>query len=335
MDFKNTRKLISEHLKAERFDRYAISIGKKDDVLCLLSDSKSDNTTLFDMASVTKIIGVALPFILLLNKGGFSLDSTLEDFFDCPNDKKNLTILQLLTHSSGIATISFLSDITYDPDESVKVILNTPLRYKPGEMYLYSCPGYILLGKILEQLYKMPLDKILSTVTAPSFGLKNTKYKPNCNNVVLSTRNGVNPCIVNDQNARFLGGIAGNAGVYSCIEDISHLCSVLSNRAKNIISEETFCTATANYTPSLSESRGLGFVYMDEKYLQAGKLFTRGSFGHCGHTGTNMFVDINTDIHVSSLTNITRYCNNYDEVKNFRTNLHNAIYDDLIIEGVL
>lgn len=83
--------------------------------------------------------------------------------------------------------------------------------------------------------------------------------------------------IVNDYNCRFLGGVAGNAGLFSCIEDVNKYVEILLNFGYPLISRETFETAIKNYTETVSESRTLGFLYVDEKYVQTGDLFTKGS----------------------------------------------------------
>lgn len=329
-DFTNTKSVLSEYFKNKKFDRYAVISGFGQNERCFFHDQGTNEQTLFDMASITKIIGVTLPLLMLASEGKIKFYDRLGDYFNsCPDDKKKITIEQLLTHSGGITPIWYLFDRTDNPEKSVDIILGEKLSCIPGEHVIYSCPGFILLGKIIEKVYGKSLDIILRDITCPAFGLRRTLYNPkNDGNIVLCDT-GDSPVLVNDPNSRFLGGVSGNAGVFSCISDMKRLCNILSDGAKGIIDKAIFEKATENHTPLLEESRGLGFLYVDERYSQTGNLFESGSFGHCGHTGTSFFINPKSKLYTVVLTNMTRFCPDYDEVTDFRENLHNAIKRDL------
>ena len=136
-----------------------------------------------------------------------------------------------------------------------------------------------------------------------------------------------------DPSARRLGGVAGNAGIFSCIEDMEKFALSLLRCHAPLISKETFEKARANLTAHLSDSRGLGYVYVDSRYPQTGRLFSNGSIGHCGHSGTSVFVDFEKGMYVVILSNTTRLAEEkklgYGVTMQFRTDLHNAIAEDL------
>ncbi len=103
----------------------------------------------------------------------------------------------------------------------------------------------------------------------------------------------------------FRGGVAGNAGVFSNISDLTKYVGFLLNKGKPLIEENTFAQAVQNYTAGMSQSRGLGFLHVDERYEQTGGLFKNGAIGHCGHTGQSVFVDYRTGLYVIILSDAT------------------------------
>ncbi|MBQ5926323.1 MAG: beta-lactamase family protein, partial [Clostridia bacterium] len=200
----------------------------------------------------------------------------------------------------------------------------------------YSCPGFIVLGKILEKIYGQSLDKAFENFVAKPLGLTETKFIPQRReNVINANLSEELRGIVNDHNCRFLGQVAGNAGVFSNIVDMTKYVQCLLNKGEPLFSEKTFSLATKNYTSDKSESRGLGFLYVDNRYEQTGGLFADGAIGHCGHTGQSVFLDYRTGLYVVILSDATvatikKYgAERYDEVMKMRKELHCAIKNDL------
>lgn len=136
-------------------------------------------------------------------------------------------------------------------------------------------------------------------------------------------------------NCRHLGGVAGNAGLFSDITDVTKYVKMLLDYGAPIIKRETFCEAIKNYTKEMSASRGLGFLYVDERYNQTGKLFPVGSIGHCGHTGQSVFVDIKSGLYViilsdATISTVKKYgYEDYSTVMKMREDIHNAIKADI------
>lgn len=338
---KHTYDCIEKYISQKHLNNIAVRIGMKDRVIADIFKSTEQNIdakTLFDMASVTKIMSTTMLCLIAIDKGYIKLSDNVSSFFQVPEDKEKLTIEHLLTHTMGIGHKAMTAKRnSYDNIE--RYILNIPLDVPIGSEVLYSCPGYILLGKILEKVFGKGQDALFLELIANPLGMELTSFCPDKKNQFVNSNNTEAEIgMVNDYNCRFLGGVAGNAGLFSDIDDVDKYVKMLLNFGSPLIGKETFLNAIKNYTPKMSESRGLGFVYVDEKYKQTGKLFADGSIGHCGHTGQSVFVNLENGLYVIILSDATvstvkNFGNErYDIVMQMREDIHNAIYDDLVKE---
>lgn len=328
--------LTAQQLFAEeRLKNLAVRVGKGDKPLLTYFQSTTqelNESTLFDMASVTKILSVTQLMLLAIDRGLISLDTPVSQYFE---QGGNLTVKHLLTHTMGIGHKNLCKDgTTY---ETVgEYILSIPQDIPIGSDVLYSCPAFILLGKILEQIFEKPLNILFTEFVADPLGMTRSTFCPaERKNIVNANQSDDLLGIVNDYNCRYLGGIAGNAGVFSCLADLDRFCHMLLNHGAPLYSENTFALSIQNHTPTVSAARGLGYLYVDERYEQTGKLFPTGSFGHCGHTGQLLFVDHRSGLYTIILTDATK-CNvakyghdEYHLVKEMRNLLCNAIKADL------
>ena len=311
----------------------AVRVGRFDTVLADVyrsADRKIDENTRFDMASVTKVMATTPLALMALEQGAFTLDTPVSAFF---RDARRLTIRHLLTHTIGIGHKPLnLAGNTYD--NIADHILSIPADIPAGTDVLYSCPGFILLGKILEQIYGRRLDVLFMERIAAPLKLTRSRFLPgDDSNTVNSNVSDAEIGLVNDYNCRFLGGVAGNAGLFSCIADAEKYVRALLNGGAPLLKRETLAAAFRNYTPTMSESRALGFVYVDEKYAQTGRLFPAGSIGHCGHTGQSIFFDPKSGLYALILSDATRATvvkyggERYDLVMDMRARIHNALAD--------
>lgn len=333
MMMKELESVLNKLIAEKKVGNIFVRVGQGEKILCNSYRGEVNEDTLFDMASVTKIMATTSLALIALDKGLLSLDNTVKDFYpDCQSD---MTILNLLTHTIGIGHKSLNKQgNTYE--NIVEKILEIPLDIAVGQNVLYSCPGFILLGKILEKIYKMPLNESFQELVAKPLDLKSTSFLPNERvNIVNANLEEHKLGIVNDYNCQFLGGVAGNAGLFSNIVDITKYVQCLMNKGSPLFSEKTFDQAVKNYTADKDQSRGLGFLYVDERYEQTGGLFAEGVIGHCGHTGQSVFVDYRTGLYVIILSDATIFTNKkygyeaYYEVMNMRRELHYAIKQDL------
>ena len=317
----------------------AVRVSMGDRVLYDLRRAEGERTitdrTLFDMASVTKIIVTTSLALIAADRGLLSIDDPVSRFFTVPADKRELTVQHLLTHTMGIGHKSLLgANGAYETVQDY--ILGIPLDSPIGSEVRYSCPGFILLGRIMEKIYGERLDAAFYRHVAAPLGLTHTVFLPDRSlDIVNSNRSDADKGCVNDYNCRSLGGVCGNAGLFSCVEDLTRFVAFLRRRGEPLFSEETFALATKNYTPGMQELRSLGYLYVGADYAQTGGLFREGSIGHCGHTGQSVFVDGESGLSVIILSDATVFTakkygkERYSEVVEMRRVLHEAIKEDL------
>lgn len=269
--------LLEQALHDHVFSGAALAIGNQDQLFVKKTighvsyePGAADVTasTLFDMASLSKILGTTFCAFHMIEDGSLCLQDTLADFFPDVPDDKNITIFNLMTHTSGLPAIMLLWELCEKPEQVVQTILHAPLAYPTGSGVTYSCMGYILLGKIMEQITGRPLNQLAQEWTFAPLGMSSTGYRPvsKCQpdytaaytETMTLSGPGI-PGLVHDENARFLNGISGNAGVFSNLNDMIRFATMLTHDGQPLIGHRLMELALRNYTPGLDENRGLGF----------------------------------------------------------------------------
>lgn len=290
-----------------------------------------DKNTLFDMASLTKVMATTIVFIKFLEKGLISLYDKANYFLDDfkGRDKEDITILNLVTHTAGLAPFKPLYILCKGYKDSIKYICSSDLEYKPGTKVLYSDFSYIILAYILEKIGNERLDKLSKKYVFEPLGMDNTCFNPKGDNIAATEidPNTNKPLvgIVHDENARFLGGIAGHAGLFSNMEDVSKFANMLINRGKEFMSSPSFEAMVRNYTRGLDENRGIGWCIKGNELSSGGDLISPSAFGHTGFTGTSLWVDVENDVYVGLLTNRVHPCRDNLSIIRFRRVLHNVV----------
>ena len=295
--------------------------------------------TLYDMASLSKLISPTMIALRLLEEGYITLFDTVGRFFsDAPEDKRDITVLHLMTHQSGITPHFPLYKDCASPKDIYTAILNRPLAYQTGEKTAYSCMGYILLGRMLELARGMALPDMARLYVFEPLEMKKTGYNPK-NDGTLSGMNIAatewSPALkrykqgeVHDENNMFSGGSVGNAGVFSCIDDMCNFGMMLASggnyRGKTYLAPRTFEKAITNFTPQGPECRGLGFQLTTPGINSSGDLFSPLSYGHNGFTGTSLYVDRETGFFLCLLTNRVHFTRASSALFRFRRVIHNA-----------
>ncbi len=335
--------LLEEGLKNHVYSGAALAVGKGDQIFVkkVLGTVSYDegaapvtSSTLFDMASLSKILGTTFCAFHMIQDGTLCLADTLDELLpNVPEDKKNITIFNLMTHTSGIPAEIFLYRECSSPDQALDKILNTPLAYPTGQGVTYSCMGYIVLGKIMERITGRPLNELAKEWTFDPLGMEKTGYRPltECEPdtsiayTETETLNG--PCppgVVHDENARFLNGISGNAGVFSNLDDMIRFAVMLSKNGAPLMHQRLFDLARVNYTPGLDENRGLGFQLSGPSPTFFGDMFGNDGLGHTGFTGTSLAVDPHTGFYVVLLTNRVHPTRNNNGLTRLRHQINNA-----------
>jgi CubicO group peptidase (beta-lactamase class C family) len=251
----------------------------------------------------------------LIDSGVLKLTETLDMFFVIPIGTDTartgkITVKQLMTHTSGIPAHVMLSDMASDPGDVYDTILKLPLLDDPGKNVVYSCLGYILLGKICEMLGGAGIGDLARDMVFKPLGMTSTQYNPDqgYNNFAATEYNaelgGHLKGVVHDENARFQGGVSGNAGIFSTIGDCSRFAFMLANYGEGVLGESLFKDAVSNHSAHCEEGRGLGFVVKAPgSVYSCGNIFSDGSYGHTGFTGTSIWVDAETSQYVVLLSN--------------------------------
>lgn len=275
----------------------------------------------FDLASVTKVMATTLATMRLIDQGKLSLDTHLAEHFDefTEGKRAEITIRQVLTHTSGMASFRIYIDEIKSRAPLVNAILNEPLVNEPGEEYVYSDLGMITLAILVERISGKDIDTFLQNELYGPLGLENTLFNPARRGAafverILPTehdtiyRNTTMKGHVHDERAYYLDGLAGHAGLFSSAPDLAVLVQLIINKGtyggKRYFSEEIIETFTQRQPPL--NRRGLGFDLKTlEGFTSAGQHSGDKTFGHLGFTGTSFWIDPETKTGVILLTNRT------------------------------
>lgn len=322
--------MVTDAIADDAFPSAVVAIGQRDEVFKRRAYGDANLDMRFDLASMSKIFGPTMLALRAIDDGTLTLYDPLSRFFDAPEDKAGITILQLMTHTGGFTPAFWLFEETDDPAEATGCILRHPLAAAPDGVPRYSCIGYILLGKVLEAVYGMPLDRLAAERVFAPLGMADTCYRPTGGNIApteIDPATGAALCgVVHDENARFLGGVSGNAGVFSPLEDCIRLVSMLACGGGGFLSPAVLRRAIANHTPGQDAHRGLGFLLGGTPGSFMGDLFPTDAFGHTGFTGTSFVVDPHTGLFVILLTNHVHPKRGKEKLFRFRRAFHNKIY---------
>lgn len=372
MDFQNTDRLCREAVDTLAFPSLVIAAGDADGVYfkkaygysrVIMNEDRPEGVfsgkvpdtaipatldTLYDMASLSKLMSTTMVALQLIREGYITLYDSVGSFFpDAPDDKKGINVLDLMTHQSGITPHFALYRECGSADDIYDAILKRPLSYTPHEKTAYSCMGFILLARMLELARGMSLSEMAKKYVFEPLGMKHTGYNP-LKDPVLSKMNIAatewSPTLerykvgeVHDENAMFSGGEVGNAGVFSCIDDMCIFAKMLASRGKHeggiYLPEALFDAATENRTPQGPEYRGLGFQLTTPGINAAGDLFSPLSYGHNGFTGTSLYVDRKTGFFLVLLTNRVHFTRESNRLFRFRRACHNTAFCDYLTRG--
>ena len=343
----NLQKLLNDRLNEGRaarcFPAAAAAVGVKDQVLAqaftgeapLPGDRPVDAHTRFDMASLSKVLGTTMVALKATESGELRLDEKVSDFFpDAPADKRDITVFMLMTHTGGFHPSFRLDRMGIRPEETAQAILDYPLTEKPGVRPIYSCMGFILLAKCLERRLGRPLDALARERVFLPLGMTETGYCPPAEAVCAATE--VDPDtgrpwigVVHDENARFQGGVSGNAGVFMPLCDGIRFARMLADMGSSFLRRETMEKAIHNYTPGQEQHRGLGFHLAGTPDCFFSAAVPDACFGHTGFTGTSLVVEPATGFWVLLLTNRVYPTRDTSLLFPFRRQLHAELWEQV------
>ncbi|MEJ7812018.1 MAG: serine hydrolase [Gemmatimonadaceae bacterium] len=275
------------------------------------ADRVSPTETVYDLASLTKVVGTTTAIMVLYDEGRLQLDATVQSYLPAFTGglKDSVTIRQLLTHRSGLPASRDLWRIAHTPEEARAAVLATPLTCRPGTCFIYSDLGAATLGMLVEQISGVGLDQFLETRVFGPLGMKDTGFRP-----AAALRDHIAPTEVtpprgyplrgevHDENAYALGGVSGHAGLFSTAADLSVFAQMVLNGGEyegtRIISDST----VRLFTTRAAGNRALGWASADGTG-GSGRFLGEGAFGHTGYTGTSLWIDPDREMFVILLTN--------------------------------
>ncbi len=259
--------------------------------------------TIFDAASLTKVVACTPAVMLLVERGKINLDERVTKYIPefAAEGKDKITVRQLLTHTSGLRPDISLKPDWSGYDEAIRLSCAEKLSAVPGEKVIYSDTGMILLGEIVRRVSGEPLDKFVKREIYDRLKMKDTGFNPpksKFQRVAPTEVEGDTPVrgVVHDPRSRRMGGVAGHAGLFFTASDLARYARMLLNGGKldgvRIFRPETVKLMTTVQTPpNVTHRRGLGWD-IDSSYSgPRGKIFPLGSFGHTGWTGTSIWID--------------------------------------------
>ena len=275
--------------------------------------SVSPDRTVYDLASLTKVIGTTTAIMLLYDDGKLKLDDHVSTFFPefTGGGKELVTVRDLLTHRGGLPAGRDLWRLAWSPADAQRLVLDTPLEYAPGTRYIYSDLGADILGFIAERVSGRKLDDLLQERVFTPLGMTETWYRVPATvrertapTATMSVRGYSLQGDVHDENAHALGGVAGHAGLFSTAGDLSVFATMMLNKGvylgKRIISDST----VERFTARSAGSRALGWdTCAGHNGVGCGRYLSSRAFGHTGFTGTSIWIDPERDMFVVLLTN--------------------------------
>ncbi|HWM92527.1 MAG TPA: serine hydrolase domain-containing protein [Thermoanaerobaculia bacterium] len=285
--------------------------------------------TLYDLASLTKVVAATTMAMILVDEGRLDLDRPVQGFL--PEFRYgDVTVRHLLSHSSGLPALApFFREIR-GKEAYVERIQAMDLVYPTGSKSIYSDPGVILLGEILEKAAGQPLEVFVEERVFEPLGMRDTRYRPppELRPRIAPTeedpwRGRLIQGEVHDENTFAMGGIAPHAGLFGTAGDLSRFAEMMLNGG--IVSRETIELFTRRAGIPGSD-RALGWDTKSAEGSSAGTLFSDRSFGHTGFTGTSLWIDPERQLYVILLTNRVHPTRENNLIREVRP----AVADDVV-----
>jgi uncharacterized protein YbbC (DUF1343 family)/CubicO group peptidase (beta-lactamase class C family) len=272
--------------------------------------------TIFDLASLTKVVATTSSLMKLFEEGRFRLNDRVTQYLpEFQNGKSELTIRNLLTHFSGMPPDLVLNPPWSGYHTGIHKAMTEKPNTPPGTHFVYSDINFILLGELVHRLSGQLLSDYSREHIFLPLGMKETMFQPPAllaARIAPTERNGANGLplrgVVHDETSRYMGGVAGHAGLFSTAGDLARFCEMLLRRGEldgtrlySPLTVEKFTTPQS--PPDQPILRGLGWDIDSPFSGNRGDLFPIGSYGHTGFTGTSIWIDPVSDTYVILLTN--------------------------------
>lgn len=271
--------------------------------------------TIFDVASLTKVVATATSLMILVEEGKVALQDPVVKYIPefGRRGKDKVTVQHLLTHYSGLRPDLDLDDPWTGRDRALELTWRERLEAEPGAEFIYSDINYIVLGELIQRVSGLPVNEFAARRIFEPLGMKDTGFLPPAEKrariAPTERRNGrMLRGSVHDPTAERMGGVAGHAGLFSTVDDTAVWAQMLLNGGAygetRILSPLGVLAMSSPQSPRTGfDWRGLGFDIDTRFSTVRGALFPRGSFGHTGFTGTSVWIDPGTETIVILFTN--------------------------------
>ncbi len=305
-----------------------------------IASSPVDVNTMYDMASLTKVIATTTAAMMLEEEGQLDLDRTVASYlpeFNAP-DKAAITMRMVMTHRGGLEAFAALYKTFKGREQYLQQINLRPLKSVPGTEMVYSDWDMILTQLVIEKITGIPLDKFVDEKIFRPLGMTGTMYTPDASlkpriapTEIDTARGGLVWGKVHDENADAIGGVAGHAGLFSTAPDLSIFAVMLLNGGEyngvRLVKAATVARWTA--PQGRGSSRALGWDTPSQN-SSAGHYFPPRSFGHTGFTGTSIWIDPTRDLFVILLTNRVDPTRNTTRVFALRRDIADAVQQSIV-----
>ncbi len=274
--------------------------------------------TIFDLASLTKVVATATSVMILVERGQVRLGDPVARYIPefAEMGKRNITVEQLMTHRSGFMPDNDIKDYEQGQQKAFENIWRLAPIAEAGSRFIYSDVNYIVLAELVRRVSGKPLDEFAAENIFRPLGMKDTGFKPAAAllpRIAPTEKRGEHWMRgeVHDPRAYLLGGVAGHAGVFSTADDLAIYCQMILGRGEyrgvRVLSPMGVARMTearpSGGNASDGNARGLGWDVATGYSSNRGDLFPLGSFGHTGFTGTSIWIDPASETFVVFLSN--------------------------------
>lgn len=300
-------------------------------------ESVDATRTVYDLASLTKVVATTTAVMLLVEDGRMELDAPVQRYLPefSGGAKAIVTVRQLLTHTSGLP--AWLDVDGLSRDAALEKIVHAPLKSQPGEKVEYSDLGFVVLFEAAGRAAGEPVPALLARRVFAPLGMHDTSFAPGdgcarCAPTLLKSDGTAYQGSVHDPIARALGGVAGNAGLFSTAADLSRFAAMLANGGEldgvRILNEETVRKFTTRQSGTGTRALGWDTPEADGTGA-AGRRISPDAFGHTGFTGTSLWVDPERGTWTVLLTNRTYEPRASNHIMALRRTVHDEVAESV------
>lgn len=345
MDLAPAFAAVDDYVARGAFPGAVLAVGRHDRLLALRAFGRIDASAgapampadaIFDLASLTKVVGTTTAAAILYDRGRLDLDAPAARYLPAFGHA-GITVRELLTHSSGLGSAGLLWRQAHDRQGILDQIDRLPATDPPGAAFRYQDVNMILMGEIVARIAGMPLDRFLQRAVFGPLGMADTGFRPPPARIARiapteqddAFRHALVRGVVHDENAYVMGGVAGHAGLFSTARDLSALARLYLNhgrqRGRQLIRAETIALFARRQGIPPGSTRALGWDMPPADGGWAGTRASPDAIMHTGFTGTSIYIDPDRDAFVILLTNRVNPTRDNLLINRARPAIHDAV----------